>query len=160
MADGLNDDRDVRNGWNGSLEYLPPKADTGSNVGRKRVTDYTPEGRHSVTPRLITPDVAELVDFMRAVFDAQGDYVPERPAELRIGDSIIMVSDGGGIRPSMPGFFYLYVPDTDATFQAAISAGAVAIELPGDMPWGDRRATVADRWGNLWQIATYLGVGG
>ena len=123
------------------------------------MADYIPEGRHSVIPRLITSDVAGLVHFMRTVFDAQGDHVPERPVELKVGDSIIMVSDGGGIRSSMPGFLYLYVADTDATFLAATRAGAEIVEPPSDMPWGDRRATVADRWGNLWQIATHLGVG-
>ena len=86
-----------------------------------------------------------------------GNHVPDRPAELKVGDSIIMVSDGGGLRPSMPGMLYVYVADTDATFQSATRAGAEIIEPPSDMPWGDRRATVADSWGNIWQIATYLG---
>jgi PhnB protein len=121
------------------------------------MASYLPEGRHSVTPRLITSDVAGLVDFIRLVFEAQGDHVPGRPVELKLGDSIIMVSDGGGIRPSMPGMLYVYVADTDAAFRSATKAGAEIIEPPGDMPWGDRRATVADRWGNIWQIATYLG---
>lgn len=121
------------------------------------MANYIPEGFHSVTPRLIASDVAGLVDFMRGVFGAQGDHVPGRPAELKIGDSIIMVSDGGGLRPSMPGMLYVYVADTDATFQSATKAGAEIIEVPSDMPWGDRRATIADRWGNIWQIATYRG---
>jgi PhnB protein len=68
-----------------------------------------------------------------------------------------MVSDGGGLRSRVPGFLYVYVADTDATSQSAAQAGAEIIEAPDDIPWGDRRATVADRWGNVWQIATYLG---
>jgi PhnB protein len=123
------------------------------------MVNYLREGRHTVTPRLIASDVAGLVDFIRVVFDAQGDHVPDRPVELKVGDSIIMVSDGGGLRPSMPGMLYVYVADTDATFQSATRAGAEIIEPPTDMPWGDRRATVADSWGNIWQIATYLGAG-
>jgi PhnB protein len=123
------------------------------------LVNYLREGRHSVTPRLIASDVAGLVEFIRVVFDAQGDHVPDRPVELKVGDSIIMVSDGGGLRPSMPGMLYVYVADTDATFQSAIRAGAEIIESPSDMPWGDRRATVADSWGNIWQIATYRGPG-
>lgn len=120
---------------------------------------YLPEGRRSVTPRLITSDVGGLVDFIRSVFGARGDHVPDRPVELEIGDSVIMVSDGGGLRSSMPGMLYVYVADTDAAFQLATNAGAQVIEEPDNMPWGDRRATVADRWGNIWQIATYLGAG-
>jgi PhnB protein len=123
------------------------------------LVNYLREGRHSVTPRLIASDVAGLVEFIRVVFDAQGDHVPDRPVELKVGDSIIMVSDGGGLRPSMPGMLYVYVADTDATFQSATRAGAEIIESPSDMPWGDRRATVADSWGNIWQIATYRGPG-
>ncbi|WP_137931295.1 VOC family protein [Mesorhizobium comanense] len=123
------------------------------------MVNHVPEGRHTVTPRLIASDVAGLVEFIRVVFGAQGDHVPDRPVELKVGDSIIMVSDGGGLRPSMPGMLYVYVADTDATFQSAIRSGARIIEPPSDMPWGDRRATVADNWGNIWQIATYLGAG-
>ncbi|MBA3896571.1 MAG: VOC family protein [Sphingomonadaceae bacterium] len=123
------------------------------------MSDFVRASRHTVTPRLITPDVAGLVSFIREVFDAQGDFVPDRPVELKIGDSTIMVSDGGGVRPSMPAMLYVYVADTDATFRSATIAGAKIIEPPSDMPWGDRRATVADRWGNIWQIATYLDAG-
>ena len=128
-------------------------------IGGMSGAPHIPQGRHSVIPRLITSDVAGLVDFMRCVFGAQGDQMPHRPVELQVGDSIIIISDGGGLRRSMPGMLYVYVADTDATFQAAIKAGADMIEPPGDMPGGDRRATVADRWGNIWQIATYLGTG-
>ncbi|HYD45797.1 MAG TPA: VOC family protein, partial [Phenylobacterium sp.] len=52
---------------------------------------------------------------------------------------------------------YVYVPDTDATYQRALEAGARVIEPPSDMPYGDRRATLQDPWGNTWQIATYQG---
>ena len=115
---------------------------------------YIREGYGCVTPRLITRDVAGLVAFIRSVFDASGEGVPERPVELRIGDSLIMVSDGGGARDAMPAMLYVYVPDVDKTFRLAQDAGAEVIEEPGNMPWGDRRVTVADRWGNVWQIAT------
>jgi uncharacterized glyoxalase superfamily protein PhnB len=72
---------------------------------------------------------------------------------MRIGDSLIMVSDGG-VREVRPTFLYVYVENTDETYQRAIEAGALTIEGPADMPYGDRRAMVQDRWGNTWQIAT------
>jgi PhnB protein len=118
---------------------------------------YKPPGWHAVTPRLFTPDVAALVHFLQGVFDAKGDLHADRPCELKIDDSIVMVSNGGGVREPMPTFLYVYVPDADSTYGRAIAAGAEALEAPADMFYGDRRATVRDPWGNIWQIATYGG---
>jgi PhnB protein len=115
---------------------------------------YKPEGWPAVTPRLFATDVAGLVHFLKAVFDARGDLNTGRPSELRIDDAMVMVSDGGGVRDPMPSFLYVYVPDADLTYRRAIAAGAEALEAPTDMPYGDRRATVRDQWGNIWQIAT------
>ncbi len=92
---------------------------------------------------------------MAAVFGAKGDLSPSRPAEMRIGDSIVIVSDGGGLREQIPAFLYVYVEDVDAVYQRAIQAGAESLEVPTKMPYGDRRAMVKDAWGNLWQIATH-----
>jgi uncharacterized glyoxalase superfamily protein PhnB len=57
----------------------------------------------------------------------------------------------------MPAFLYLYVADTDATYKRALKAGAVSLEKPTDMPYGDRRAMIKDPFGNDWQIATFKG---
>jgi uncharacterized glyoxalase superfamily protein PhnB len=116
-----------------------------------------PQGWSTITPRLVTPDVSGLVAFLKAAFDAQGQLVSGRPTELRIGESMLMVSDGGGVRSAMQAFLHLYVADADAVYARATAAGAQMIEPPSDTPYGDRRATVSDAWGNLWQIATYKG---
>jgi PhnB protein len=116
--------------------------------------DFKPVGWPAVVPRLVTSDVQGVVTFLRSTFGAEGDIPRDRPAEMRIFDAIIMVSDGGGIRQSSSAFLYVYVEDTDATYQRAIEAGARELEPPADMPYGDRRATVQDAWGNTWQIAT------
>jgi PhnB protein len=118
---------------------------------------FRPNGWHSVTPRIFTPDVASLVGFLRSVFDAEGNARSGAPSEIRIGDSIVMISDGGGIRAAQPAFLYVYVEDIDAAYRRAMAAGARSIEEPMDTPYGDRRATVEDEWGNSWQIATYRG---
>ena len=120
---------------------------------------YKPCGWRAVTPRLFTPDVAGLVHFLQVVFDAKGDLHADRPSELRIDDAMVLVSDGGGVREPMPTFLYVYVPDADSTYRRAIAAGAEALEVPADMPYGDGRATMRDPWGNVWQIATYGGRG-
>jgi PhnB protein len=117
---------------------------------------HVPEGWHSITPRLVVRDPAKLVHFLRTVFNASGDYAEDRPALMRIGDSIVMVS-GAGPREPMPTFLYVYVEDTDAIYQRALAAGATSIEMPADMPYGDRRAMVKDPFGNDWQIATFKG---
>jgi uncharacterized glyoxalase superfamily protein PhnB len=108
-------------------------------------------------PRVFTEDVRGIVGFLKLVFGARGEMRDGAPAEMRIGDSLILVSDGGGAREARKAFLYVYVEDTDKTYRRALEAGALAIEKPVDMPYGDRRATVQDPWGNIWQIATHGG---
>lgn len=114
---------------------------------------FTPEGWHTVTPRIVVEDVTQLIEFLRQVFGATGDYETGRPSVIKIGDSIVMISDAG-VRNTMTAFLYVYVADTDATYQRALNAGARWLEEPFDTPYGDRRCMVEDKWGNTWQIAT------
>ena len=123
------------------------------------MTKVQPEGWHTVTPRIIVREPERLISFIKHVFQGRGEYRPGRPAEIRIGDSVVMISDGDGLRDLAPAFLYVYVEDADSTFRRAIAANAVSIEEPADMPYGDRRATVKDEWGNTWQIATHNKVG-
>jgi uncharacterized glyoxalase superfamily protein PhnB len=120
------------------------------------MSEIVPEGRHTVTPRIVAHEADQLVQFIQQVFDATGVYRASVPSELQLGDSVIMVSDTG-VRPQMPAFLYVYVADTDETYRRALAAGARALEAPADLPYGDRRCMVEDRWGNTWQIATRLG---
>ena len=76
-------------------------------------TKATPEGWHSLTPRLVVHDAARLVEFLRSAFGAIGEFRTDRPSVLRIGDSLVMVSSVGP-REAMTGFLYLCVEDTDA----------------------------------------------
>ena len=55
------------------------------------MSKFQPDGRHTVTPRIITRDVAGLVRFINTVFDAGGAYRADAPVEMTIGDSIVMV---------------------------------------------------------------------
>ena len=123
--------------------------------GRARKRDTPrPSGWPVVIPRIVTQDVEGLVRFIKRTFRAKGRYHEERPAELRIGDSIVMVSGLAG-RESAPAFLYIYVDNVDATYRRALKEGAMTMEEPQEMPYGDRRAMVKDKWGNRWQIATY-----
>lgn len=91
--------------------------------------------------------------FLRTVFGATGRYQTGRQAEMRIGDSIVMVSEDGE-RDATCACLYVYVEDADKTYRKAVSAGAKSVEKPLDTTYGDRRAMVKDSWGNTWQIAT------
>jgi uncharacterized glyoxalase superfamily protein PhnB len=114
----------------------------------------TPPGWHTLTPRIVTHDVAGLAAYLKAVFGATGEVHEDRPAVLRIGDSSLMLS-GIGPRPPTPAFLYVYVDDADAAWRRAVDAGGKSLEDPMDTPYGDRRGMVEDRWGNVWQIATF-----
>jgi len=128
----------------------------GHDARDERSFPIAPAGWHTVTPRILVHHAERCVAFIKRVFRATGDYRPDIPAILTIGDSIVMVSDAGA-RAAQPAFLYVYVDDADATHQRAVAAGARSLEEPTDMPYGDRRGMVEDEWGNTWQIATHLG---
>ena len=89
------------------------------------------------------------------MFDATGEIVPGRPAEIRIGDSLVIVTPSTE-RDLFPAFLYVYVDDADATYRRAVAGGAQTLEPPLDTPYGDRRAMVRDPFGNTFQIAHVL----
>lgn len=115
-----------------------------------------PEGYHTVTPRLFANDADRLVEFLKAAFGAiERPHGKDSPAEIMIGNSIVIVS-GAGPRPALHAFLYLYVSDADAAYHDAIKSGATSIEQPLNTHYGDRRAIVEDPQGNTWQIATHI----
>lgn len=110
------------------------------------------DGFHSVTPRIVVEDVQAQVKFLRTVFGATGSVEPGRPAEILIGDSLVMVSPAAE-RDLFQAFLYVYVDDADAAYHRALDAGALSVEEPLETPYGDRRAMVRDPFGNVFQIA-------
>ncbi len=85
-------------------------------------------------PRLVSVDAKGLVAFIKEVFGATGTYHKNRPAEMKIGGSVIMVTDAG-VREPAPGFLYVYVADADKTYDRALAAGARSLEKPTDQPY-------------------------
>jgi PhnB protein len=120
-----------------------------------------PDGYHSVTPYLVVQGVATLLDFLNQVFDAQELHRMPRPdgtimhAEVRIGDSVVMMGEPMGEFTPMPGSIYVYVNDADAVYKRALQAGATSLMEPADQFYGDRSAGVKDPVGNQWWIATH-----
>jgi uncharacterized glyoxalase superfamily protein PhnB len=77
-------------------------------------------------------------------------------AEVRIGDSVVMVGQAGDAWPAVASALHLYVTDVDATYKTAVAAGATSKDEPEDQFYGDRRANVIDPAGNQWFIATHV----
>jgi len=119
-----------------------------------------PDGYHTITPYLVTTDAAALLNFLTAAFDARESERMLGPdgaiahAEVRIGDSPLMIGQTRGDRQPVHGMLYLYVHDCDATYQRALSAGATSIVQPTNQFYGDRNAGVMDPFGNQWWVAT------
>lgn len=121
-----------------------------------------PDGYHAVTPYLIVNGAAQVIDFVKQTFDAEEIYRLPGPegrighAEVRIGDSMVMISDACAEYPAMPAMLYVYVNDVDATYQRALAAGAKSVKEPADQFYGDRNAGVTDSAGNYWGIAKHV----
>ncbi|WJF91869.1 VOC family protein [Paraburkholderia bonniea] len=129
-----------------------------------------PEGMHTITPYLVCGGAAQAIEFYKKAFDAlelmrmagPGDKVMH--AELKIGDSVLMLADESA-ECGMPGpialkgspvALHLYVKDADAVFAKATAAGAT-VKMPlTDMFWGDRYGQVQDPFGHVWSIATHV----
>jgi len=121
-----------------------------------------PEGYHTVTPFMVSSDADLLLAFLKKAFGAREDEVMRAPdgsiwhADLTVGDSHIMMSQANAQHPAMQSAIYLYVPDTDATYRAALAAGATSTMEPADQFYGDRNAGVKDALGNMWWIGTHV----
>ncbi len=130
-----------------------------------------PEGYHTVTPQLTLDNAAQAIDwYKRALGATEGSRAigPDQKimhAELRVGDSRIMVNDAimGGKGPrafgGSPASLWLYVDDSDAVFNRAVAAGAKPLGGPmgtmSDQFWGDRCGAFVDPYGYQWTIATH-----
>lgn len=130
----------------------------------------TPPGYHSITPYLIIRDAPRAIDFYKRAFGAveiirfpgPGNRIGH--AELKFGDSVVMVADENlemGIRSpesfsGSPVSILLYVPDVDACFNQAISVGAKELRPVRDQFYGDRAGSLLDPFGHQWTLATHI----
>jgi uncharacterized glyoxalase superfamily protein PhnB len=122
-----------------------------------------PEGYHTITPYLVVRGAAKTIEFMKKAFGAELAFEPmKRPdgqimhAELKIGDSHVMIADATEQHPAVQSRLHLYVPNVDAVHQRAVAAGGTSVMEPSDQFYGDRAGGVKDPTGNYWHIATHI----
>jgi PhnB protein len=120
------------------------------------------EGFHTLTPYLIVRQCAELVDFVKKAFGAVETFrgtgsAGGMHAEVRIGDSMLMMGGAPAGREPMPTGLHFYVPNVDEVYQRAVEAGAASLHEPMDHEYGERGASVKDAFGNHWYLATHQG---
>jgi uncharacterized glyoxalase superfamily protein PhnB len=119
-----------------------------------------PEGYSTVSPYLVVDDAAGVIEFLQEAFAATPLRRYERPdgslmhAEVRIGDTVVMLADANEQWPAAPGMLHVYVDDVDAAYRRALAAGAVSVQAPAQQA-GDpeRRGGVRDPAGNSWWMA-------
>ena len=129
-----------------------------------------PEGYRTLIPYLAVDDAAKAIEYYKKAFGAEETGRMEAPggkighAELKIGDSHVMLSDPfpqasttppkelGGTSASI----FMYVEDVDAVVQKAVDAGATVTMEVEDQFWGDRFGSITDPFGHIWSIATHV----
>jgi len=139
---------------------------TVSKLKKKKVSAI-PKGYTSVTPYLILNDAAKAIKFYQKVLGAKERMRMEfngrvAHAELKVGDSIIMLADESPEKGAMSAKngagvgIHLYVKNVDEVFKKAVSAGAKAIREIENMFYGDRSCAVEDPFGHQWFISTHI----
>jgi PhnB protein len=139
--------------------HVPEPAGDGPRANRDSAA---PAGYATVTPWVISPDTARLIAFTKAAFGAQElgrvpgpDGKSIGHAEVRIGDSVVMMFDAHDGWPCTPAYLRLYVADASTVYQRALAAGATPITEVTALFFGDRIGRVRDPLGNIWWIQSH-----
>ena len=123
---------------------------------------FKPTGYTSVAPYLTVSGAQATLDFLGRVFDATPLRVMSGPngtiahAEVRIDDTVVMLTDAVAEWPATPSHVHIYVADVDAVFARALEAGATAVQAPVQKDDPDRRGGFRDAGGTIWWVATQV----
>ncbi|HRP07700.1 MAG TPA: VOC family protein [Gemmatimonadales bacterium] len=124
---------------------------------------WKPADYPSVSVYLMTDNAAQVVAFLKATFGATEHRRMDTPdgriahLELRIDDSVVMLSEATDAYPAIPTWLHVYVPDVDATYARALAAGGRSVQEPVQKGDPDKRGGVMDPGGNTWWISTQVG---
>jgi PhnB protein len=135
-----------------------------------KATQPVPRGYHTVTPSIVVAGAAKAIDFYRKALGAEEVMRFPGPggiimhAEIRVGDSVVMLADEmpeqGGRSPKSyggtPVSFFVYKDNVDAAWKRAVDAGAKEIMPLQDMFWGDRTGCLEDPFGHRWWLAQHI----
>lgn len=125
--------------------------------------DYKPEGYASVSVYLVADGAQRVIDFLKQTFaakelrrmdNADGSIMH---VEVKIDDTVVMMTDGSESFPPFMAWLHVYVPDVDAVYERALAAGGESVQAPVQKDDPDRRAAVKDPAGNIWWLATQVG---
>jgi PhnB protein len=114
----------------------------------------------TLTPYLCVPDADLELRFLRAAFKGTEQTCNRNPdgsvahAEIRIGDSLVMLGQSSEVFKPKPAALYVWVPDVDVVYTRAMEAGAISESKPEDKPYGHRTAGVIDANGVTWWIGS------
>jgi PhnB protein len=134
-----------------------------SHAGVTMTTSYKPADYSTVSPYLIVAGASATIDFLRQVFGAtELRRFPDPSgrlmhAEVRIGDTVVMIADGAEGWPPVRSYVHVYVSDVDAIYKRALAAGATSVQEPVKKDDEDKRGGVKDAGGTTWWIATRVG---
>jgi PhnB protein len=123
---------------------------------------FKPAGYPDVSPYLVVEGAAQTIAFLEKVFGAKeirrfpGPEGRIGHAEIRLGDSVLMLGDSAPTWAKRPASVHIYVPDVDETYRRALEAGATSVQAPAKKDDADRRAGVRDSGGTTWWIGTKI----
>jgi PhnB protein len=132
-------------------------------MSQPKSRSYKPDGYSTVSPYLIVAGAARTIEIAERVLGAvelaryPGPEGRVMHAEVRIGDTVVMIADGVEGWPPVESHVHVYVEDVDATYRRALEAGATSVQEPVKKEDADKRAGIKDAGGTTWWIATRVG---
>jgi len=121
-----------------------------------------PEGFHTVTPYLTVDDAQIMIAFIEQALDGKVTYRMNddkgkvRHAEMKVGDSMVMIGQARDEWHPEKANLVVYVPDCESIYQKALAAGGTVVRALETHPYGDRSGGVKDPQGNTWWISTHV----
>jgi len=119
-----------------------------------------PKNYTSVTPWIISPSSALLIEFLKAAFEAE--EIPNSRIKnengaiihvaVKIGNAMVMLFDSKKDWAPTPSFLNLYVEDIEKAYQKSIRLGTTSVTDITMLYFGEKVCRIMDPFGNLWWI--------